>query len=62
MAIPSPISKPAVEPSSTEAIPSPAAESDDLDALLASFDESSEGGENADSDMDADLAALLADL
>ena len=46
---------------------SPAAESDDLDALLASLDDSSgadsSGADSAGgSDMDAELAALLADL
>lgn len=52
----------AVETPSSEAEQTPAAESDDLDALLASLDDSSGSAESTDADMDADLAALLADL
>lgn len=40
----------------------PAAESDDLDALLASLDDSSGADSAGGSGMDAELAALLADL
>ena len=41
---------------------SSAAESDDLDALLASLDDSSGADSAGGSGMDAELAALLADL
>jgi type VI secretion system protein ImpC len=42
--------------------PTAASESDDLDALLAALDDAPAPIEDSGSDMDADLAALLADL
>ncbi len=55
-----------VEPKSNDVEPETeakqAAESDDLDSLLASLDDSSGSSDESDSGMDADLAALLADL
>lgn len=48
--------------SNAPAEPSPVEVSDDLDALLASLDEPTSSSEDASSDMDAELAALLADL
>jgi type VI secretion system protein ImpC len=56
-----PIPAPVAEPTPA-AEASPAAEPDDLDALLASLDDSSGADSGGSSDMDADLAALLADL
>ena len=50
------------EPQAAEPETGPAGESDDLDALLASLDDSSGASNGSDSGMDADLAALLADL
>ena len=52
----------ASEPQAAEPETGPAAESDDLDSLLASLDDSSGASDGSDSGMDADLAALLADL
>lgn len=60
------LTEPAVEspapPPASVVEATPAAESDDLDALLASLDDSAGGDESGNADMDADLAALLADL
>lgn len=69
MATPAPLSEQPVAPNAdplesqnAEPVTSPVVESDELDSLLASLDDSSGKSDGASSDMDADLAALLADL
>jgi type VI secretion system protein ImpC len=49
-------------PPAAEPQPAPEADADDLDALLASLDDSPSPTDSNDSDMDPELAALLADL
>ena len=64
VAVPVPTSAQATELDSEpqSAASAPAVDSDELDSLLASLDDTSGDSQNTSSDMDADLAALLADL
>ncbi len=62
VAVVEPTPEPQVAAVSEAPEPQAAPESDDLDALLASLDDSTGSSESSDSEMDAELAALLADL
>lgn len=65
MAIPAPLHAEVIEPASDTPTDEPIAESsiesDELDSLLASLDDSS-GGSGSSAEIDSELAALLADL